>query len=40
VLPIQISEYSTFSGAEKAMGQINDLTIENYFKNNNLDANF
>ena len=40
VLPIQSSEYSTFLGADKAMGQINDLTIENYLKNNNLDADF
>lgn len=40
IIAIPSSEYSSFSGASKAMSQINDLTIENYLKNNKLDADF
>lgn len=40
VLAIPSNEYSTFTGADKAMSQINDLTIENYLKNNKLNADF
>jgi len=40
VIAIPSNEYSSFSGASKSMSQINDLTIENYLKNNKLDADF
>lgn len=40
VVPIPGEVFSTFSGSEKSMNQVNDLLIENYFKNNNLDADF
>jgi hypothetical protein len=40
VVPIPGEVFSTFSGSEKSMYQVNDLLIENYFKNNNLDADF
>ena len=40
VISIPSKNYMLFKGAQESIGQINDLTIDNYLKNNNLDADF
>lgn len=40
IIPITSPTYSGFTGSEKSINDINDLFIDNYLKNNNINANF
>lgn len=40
VIAISSDTFNTFTNSQASIGQMNDLIIDNYLKNNNIDANF